>query len=143
VLRVAASVTGVDQPSSGTVPTVGPGSVAGFGTRLLAALIDGALANLLAIAIDGGYKQTHTHTVEVTVAFLLIELFFVGIFGQTPGMRVLGIGVLRSDRQERATFGWVALRTVLLAAVIPAVITDQSGLAMHDRAAGTATIRVR
>jgi hypothetical protein len=58
-------------------------------------------------------------------------------------MRVVGIGVARADGRGRASIGWIALRTLLLAALIPAVITDQTGRAMHDRAAGTVTIRTR
>jgi uncharacterized RDD family membrane protein YckC len=139
----AASVTGVDQPSSSSQQTAGPGSAAGFGIRFLAFLIDGILANLIAVAINGGFHNNGRQSWAVYVAFLLIELLFVGLAGQTPGMRAMGIGVLRADRQGRAEFKWVALRTLLLAAVIPAVITDQTGLGMHDRAAGTATIRTR
>jgi uncharacterized RDD family membrane protein YckC len=119
------------------------GSVAGFGIRFLAFLIDGFLADLIGLAIAHGHTHTSRYSVSSYVAFLLIELVFVGFAGQTPGMRVVGIGVLRADRQGRAAFKWVALRTILLAAVIPAVVTDQTGLGMHDRAAGTATIRTR
>jgi uncharacterized RDD family membrane protein YckC len=137
----AASVSGVSQPTTGAGS--GPGSNAGFGVRLLAFIVDGALADLIAFAVNGGFHNNGRQSLSSYVAFLLIELLFVTFAGQTPGMRMFGIGVLRADMQGRASFGWVAVRTLLLAAVIPAVVTDASGRAMHDRAAGTVTIRTR
>jgi uncharacterized RDD family membrane protein YckC len=58
-------------------------------------------------------------------------------------MRVVGIAVVRADGQGRATLKWVLLRTLLLAAIVPALFTDGSGRAMHDRAAGTIMVRTR
>jgi uncharacterized RDD family membrane protein YckC len=131
----------VDRPAAPDASRAG--SVAGFGVRFLAFLIDGLLADLIGIAVTGGQTRGGAYTLASYIAFLLIELLFVGFVGQTPGMRLGGIGVLRADRQGRPAFKWVALRTLLLAFVIPAVVADKSGLAMHDRAAGTATIRTR
>jgi uncharacterized RDD family membrane protein YckC len=119
----------------------GPGSVAGFGQRFLAFLIDGALADLIALAVNGGYHVGSRQNLVSYLAFLGIELLGVGLLGQTPGMRLLRIGVARADRTGRAAFGWIVVRTALLAAVVPALITDSSGRAMHDRAAGTVTLR--
>jgi uncharacterized RDD family membrane protein YckC len=129
--------------SSATPQQSRVGSIAGFGPRLIAFIIDGVLADLTAIAVNGGYHVGGRQSLASYVAFLLIELLFVGFAGQTPGMRVAGIGVSRLDRSGRAAFGWVALRTLLLAALIPAIITDGSGRAMHDRAAGTVMIHTR
>jgi uncharacterized RDD family membrane protein YckC len=119
------------------------GSVAGFGSRFLAFFVDGVLADLLAIAINGGFHNNGRQSLSSYLAFLLIELIFVTVAGQTPGMRVLGVAVLRADRQGRAPFKWVLLRTALLAAIVPALFNDASGRAMHDRAAGTVTVHTR
>jgi uncharacterized RDD family membrane protein YckC len=121
----------------------GAGSVAGFGSRLLAFVVDAALANLIAVIIDGGYQRGEHQSLVIAVAFLLIELVFVAIAGQTPGMRVAGIGVVRNDGRGRAAWRWVLLRTALLATVLPALFVDSSGRAMHDRAAGTVMVRTR
>ena len=121
----------------------GRGSIAGFGSRVLAFIVDAFLANLIAIAINGGYHRGDKQSFTVGIAFLLIELVFVTVAGQTPGMRVAGIAVVRADGQGRAALQWVLLRTVLLAAIVPALFTDGTGRAMHDRAAGTVTIRTR
>jgi uncharacterized RDD family membrane protein YckC len=119
----------------------GPGTNAGFGSRLLAFFVDGALADLISFAIVRHYPLVGWHRFLPAIVFLAIEFLFVGFIGQTPGMRLLRVGVVKADHSGRAGFHWVALRTLLLAAVIPAIITDQTGRAMHDRAANTATIR--
>jgi uncharacterized RDD family membrane protein YckC len=124
-------------------PDTGIGSVAGFGSRFVAFVIDGVLADLLAIALNGGFHNNGVQSALSYIAFLLIELIFVTVAGQTPGMRAVGIAVLREDRQGRPAFKWVLLRTVLLATIVPALFNDGSGRAMHDRAAGTVMIHVR
>jgi uncharacterized RDD family membrane protein YckC len=68
---------------------------------------------------------------------------FWGLIGQTPGMRVAGAAVVRFADAGRTSFKWVLVRTLLLATVLPALIVDASGRAMHDRAAGTVMIRTR
>jgi uncharacterized RDD family membrane protein YckC len=121
----------------------GPGSIAGFGPRVLGFIVDAILADLLAVIVNGGYHANGRQNISSYLAFLLIEVVFVAVAGQTPGMRVAGIAVVRADGQGRAALQWVLLRTVLLAAIVPALFTDGTGRAMHDRAAGTVTIRTR
>jgi uncharacterized RDD family membrane protein YckC len=135
---VAAPVT---RPDSGA--QTGPGSIAGFGLRVLAFIVDGILADVLAIIVNGGYHVGDRQNFSSYIAFLLIEIVFVALAGQTPGMRVAGIAVVRADGRGRQTLQWVLLRTVLLAAIVPALFTDGTGRAMHDRAAGTVMIRTR
>jgi uncharacterized RDD family membrane protein YckC len=124
-------------------PASGPGSIAGFGQRFLAFVIDGVLADLIGIIVNGGYERSDRESFEVAVAFLLIELVFITFAGQTPGMRAVGIAVVRFDGRGRTALRWVAVRTLLLAAVVPGLFTDSTGRAMHDRAAGTVMIRTR
>jgi uncharacterized RDD family membrane protein YckC len=118
------------------------GAVAGFGPRLLAFLIDAVVSDLLAL-FSGRRPGDPVYGFIVLGAFLAIEFLFVTIAGQTPGMRVVGIAVVRERDKGRAAPGWVLLRTVLLAFLAPALIPDASGRALHDRAAGTSTIHVR
>jgi uncharacterized RDD family membrane protein YckC len=130
-------------PEPSPYPESGPGSVAHFGARLLAFLVDGVLADVIGIIVNGGYHTSDKQNLSVFVAFLLIEVVFVTLAGQTPGMRVAGVGVVRQDGQGRPRLRWVLLRTLLLAVVAPALVIDQDGRAMHDRAAGTVMLRVR
>lgn len=131
------------EPAEPSYPDSGPGSVATFGARLGAFLIDGLLADLIGLIVNGGPHTSGKQNLSVYLAFLLIEIVFVTLAGQTPGMRVLGIAVVRADRQGRPKLRWVLVRTLLLAVVAPALVIDTNGRAMHDRAAGTVMLRVR
>jgi len=118
------------------------GTIAGFGSRLLAFLVDAVVCDLLAL-FSGRRPGDPVYGYIVLGAFLLIEFLFVGLAGQTPGMRVVGLAVVRAQDGGRAAVRWVLARTVLLAFVVPALIPDASGRPLHDRAAGTSTIRLR
>jgi uncharacterized RDD family membrane protein YckC len=111
--------------------------------RVVAFLIDGLLADVIGIIVNGGYERSDRESLEVALAFLLLELVFITVAGQTPGMRVMGIAVVRYDGRGRADLRWVAVRTLLPATVLPGLFTDSSGRAMHDRAAGTVMLRTR
>lgn len=125
-------------------PESGPGAVAGIGVRIGAFLVDAVIANLVAgVAFVAGWDVGELRGWVVYAVFLLMELLFVSTGGQTPGMRVLGAAVVRYPSGGRPTLGWVAARTVLLAFVLPALVVDESGRAMHDRAAGTVMVRTR
>jgi uncharacterized RDD family membrane protein YckC len=116
--------------------------VAGFGSRLLAFLIDAVVSDLIAL-FSGRRPGDPVYGYIVLLAFLGIELVFIAVAGQTPGMRVAGLAVVRAKDNGRPAIGWVIVRTLLLAFVVPALLTDSSGRPLHDRAAGTATIHVR
>lgn len=132
-------MTAADPPAR---PESGPGSVAGIGTRLRAFVVDSLLS--VAIALLAGFKPGHPgYDGTVFGAFLVIELVFVAVAGQTPGMRVAGAAVVRASDSRRAKLRWVAVRVLLLAFVLPALIVDVTGRAMHDRAAGTVMVRTR
>lgn len=120
----------------------GVGSPATFGARLLAFAVDAVLCVLIAV-ISGHRPPSAAYNLIVYVAFLVIEFVFVSLAGQTPGMRVAGIVVARTVDGGRPKVQWVLVRTLLLATLVPALIADASGRAMHDRAAGTSMLRVR
>jgi uncharacterized RDD family membrane protein YckC len=138
-----ASPPATGSPTAASYPDFGPGSVAGFGARIGAFLIDGLLADVLAVIVDGGFHNSGRHSLVSYLGFLLIEVVFVALAGQTPGMRVVGIAVVRADGRGRAALKWVLFRTLLLAVVAPALVIDGSGRAMHDRAAGTVMLHTR
>ena len=123
-------------------PESGPGAVAGLGPRLGAFAIDSVLAIAIAI-ISTGPPPGSAYNFVVYAGFLAIELIFLTLAGQTPGMRVAGLVVMTAADGSKPRLRWVALRTLLLAAVVPALIVDGSGRAMHDRAAGTVMVRTR
>jgi uncharacterized RDD family membrane protein YckC len=123
-------------------PQEGAGAPAGFGRRLLAFAVDAVLSIGIAV-ITGHRPPSSDYQLVVYLAFLFIEFAFVSLAGQTPGMRVAAIVVVRARDGGRPAVQWVLLRTVLLAAVVPALIVDGSGRALHDRASGTSMLRLR
>jgi RDD family len=118
------------------LPEEGTGSVATIGRRLLALLIDWLLCTVIALAFF--------HSRWWTLAIFAAETWLLtSLTGFTVGKRVLGIRVARVDGRPVgfAWFGWVLLRTLLLLAVLPALVTDRDLRGLHDRAANTIVIR--
>jgi uncharacterized RDD family membrane protein YckC len=123
-------------------PETGPGAVAGVGVRFVAFVIDSLLC--VAIALAAGFRPgDRGYGLTVAVAFLAIELVFLAAAGQTPGMRIAGAAVMTVADGTKPRLRWVAVRTLLLATVLPALVIDGNGRAMHDRAAGTVMVRTR
>jgi uncharacterized RDD family membrane protein YckC len=119
-------------------PAEGPGSVAGFGRRLAALLLDGTLSYLVATVI----AQRASPGLWSSLVLFAEYGFFTAFFGQTPGMRVLGLVCIRL-RDGKALGLWRAvLRALLLQLLIPAVIYDRNGRGLHDRVAGSVVLRV-
>jgi uncharacterized RDD family membrane protein YckC len=68
--------------------------------------------------------------------------FFLGLFGQTPGMWVTRIRCVAVADGGRLGLPRAALRALLLCLLVPAlVMRDQRGL--HDRAAGSVVLAGR
>ncbi len=121
------------------LPEQGAGSVASFGRRLAAFVIDGAAADVLTLL--WGYRPgDRAYGMVVMGAFLAIELVFVAAFGQTPGMRLLRVRVATVSGGKPAA-RWVAVRTFLLALAIPALVIDRDNRGLHDRASATVVVR--
>jgi uncharacterized RDD family membrane protein YckC len=69
---------------------------------------------------------------------LVVEYaFFLGLFGQTPGMRVARIRCVSVRGGGPIGVPRAALRGVLLALVVPGLILDRYRRGLHDRAAGS------
>jgi uncharacterized RDD family membrane protein YckC len=124
------------------MPERGPGSLARFGRRLVAILVDWFLCDLIAAGFMG-YRlgQGGVGSFKPLVVFVLMNLLLVGTLGSTIGHRLLGIRVVRIGGTAAGPF-LALIRTVLLAAVIPAVIWDRDARGFHDKIAGTVTVRI-
>lgn len=116
------------------LPETGSGSVATIGRRLLALLADWLLCMVIALAAFR--SQFWTLPVFAAETYLLTALT-----GVTVGKRLLGIRVMRLGGGP-AGFGWALVRTVLLLAVVPALVTDRDLRGLHDRAANTVVVRI-
>lgn len=111
---------------------------AGFGRRLGALLIDWALCTLVAsLLVD----HLRTNPWPQLGVFVLVNAFFIGLFGQTPGMWIARIRCISVLDGGAIGLPRAIIRALLLALVIPAVISDGDGRGLHDRAAKSIMVR--
>jgi uncharacterized RDD family membrane protein YckC len=116
------------------LPRAGAGSVAGVGRRLAALAIDWALCEIIAVSF--------LHSAWWTLAIFAAETILLTAFsGFTVGKRLVGARVVRLDGKP-VGLGWALLRTILLLAVIPAVMLDADLRGLHDKAANTVVVRI-
>jgi uncharacterized RDD family membrane protein YckC len=119
------------------LPEQGPRSVAGMGRRLLALLLDWILCLLIARAFF-----LNSDVTVITLLIFAAEVYLLtALTGFTVGKRVFGIRVARLDGKP-VGFLWALVRTVLLLAVVPPLITDRDLRGLHDRAANTIVLRI-
>ncbi|WP_127501210.1 RDD family protein [Actinoplanes solisilvae] len=112
--------------------------MANFGRRLGALAIDWLLCTIVAGLFVDDLRANPWPQLGV---FVLVNAFFLGLFGQTPGMAVLRLRVI--SIADGGAIGLLRgiVRAVLLALVIPALINDSNGRGLHDRAARSVVIR--
>ena len=126
------------------LPASGAGSVAGFGRRLAALMIDWFIGYGI-----GAIFATPDATVNPWFGWLVLGVWFlltavpVAVFGATTGMMVLGLRVLPVDGRQGVGLGWAVVRTVLIAVVVPPLVRDGDGRGWHDRTARTVVVRTR
>jgi uncharacterized RDD family membrane protein YckC len=138
---MAASTSPAGSPASG--PAGGSVDadridVAGFGRRFAALLIDWALCTGVASLFVHDLRANPWPQLGV---FVLVHAFFVGLFGQTPGMSLLRIRCVSITDGGAVGIPRAIVRAVLLALIIPAMISDGDGRGLHDRAAHSAMVR--
>ncbi|SHN42399.1 RDD family protein [Cryptosporangium aurantiacum] len=76
-----------------------------------------------------------------TLVFLVAYTLFIGLFGESPGMRLLGIRCLGvADSRPIGLFRGL-LRTLLIIVLIPALLTTADGRRYHDKIAGSIVLR--
>jgi hypothetical protein len=116
------------------LPETGPRSVGRLGRRIGALAIDGAIADLIAIAF-------FNYDAWAILAILaVLQILFITLLSGSIGHLIVGLRVVP------LTPGWIgvwrpALRTVLLCIVVPALIWDRDQRGLHDKIAGTVLVR--
>lgn len=127
------------------LPAEGTGSLAPTGTRALALLVDCVASGLIASLF---VRRSDLHGVagHLPGSWSLIPLaidYVVGLIlgGQTLGMHLFGVRVIRVDGGRRVGPVPAVGRTALLFALVPAVIVDRDSRGLHDRLTGTAVVR--
>ena len=121
------------------LPGDGPGSLASFGTRVLAYLVDAIAAALIA----GLFTAPELPGNWSLLTFALLYAGTLLALGQTPGMRLLGLRLAHPRQGERLALWRAVVRTALLMLLVPALVVDADGRGLHDRLTGTAVVLER
>ena len=121
------------------LPADGPGSLAGFGPRAAAFLIDAFVAALVA----GLFTAPHLPGNWSLLTFGVLTAATLLAFGQTPGMRILGLRLAHPRPGHRLAPWRGVVRTALLMLLVPALLVDADGRGLHDRLTDTAVVRER
>ena len=125
------------------MPQQGRGSVARMGRRFVAIALDWAAAilvtNLVLPDLEYGSGDFAAATLGVFGAHVFL---LTATTGASFGYKIAGVRLISISR-SRITFLKVLIRTALLCLAVPALIWDRDGRGVHDKAAGTITMRVR
>ncbi len=119
------------------LPAEGPGSLASFGSRVGAFLVDAVGAALVA----GLFTAPDLPGNWSLLAFAALTVVTLVAFGQTPGMRLLGLRLAHPRPGRRLAVWRGVVRTALLVLLVPALIVDANGRGLHDRLTDTAVVR--
>ncbi|QKT07636.1 RDD family protein [Gordonia sp. X0973] len=137
------------------LPEHGPGSLASGWRRCCGLLLDWLMAYALAFLFVG---NASTFEAKINAAALpqlgiwfAIGVVSITLFGFTPGQFAAGLRVIRVDlgvdenaRMRAAVgIGRALVRQVLIVVIVPALINDNNGRALHDRITRTAVVRSR
>ncbi len=126
------------------LPEEGPRSVGRIGRRIVALLIDGVLADLVAFVtgvwspVAGSGDITHTW-IQLAI-FAVLQVLFICTFSGSFGHLCVGLRVV-PIRGGYVGVWRPVVRTLLLCIVVPALIIDRDSRGAHDRIAGTVLVR--
>jgi len=115
---------------------------AGLGRRFAAISIDWAIATFSAALIIPLQSSSLGPSLTRLGVFVLEVALLTSLGGASAGQRIMKIKVLTSPDYLFVKPTAVFLRTILIALVIPAVVTDQDGRGLHDRIAKTVVVKI-
>jgi uncharacterized RDD family membrane protein YckC len=126
------------------LPQSGSGSLATFGVRFWALIVDCVASALVASLVVAGRGGDLAHRLPGSWSLIPLAVdYVVGLLlgGQTLGMHLFGLKVVRVEPAGRIPLPDIVVRTVLLFLLLPAVVLDRDGRGLHDRFTGTAVVR--
>lgn len=125
------------------LPESGAGSLTTTGLRLWAFLVDALASAFVAALFVRGAGVTGHLPGSWSLIPLAID-YVVGLMlgGRTLGMYLFGLRVVRVDQPVPIGLVRTLLRTVLLFALVPALVWDRDGRGLHDRFTDSAVVRV-
>ena len=120
-----------------------PGEVAGLGRRFGAVAIDWVVSTGVALLIVGSSGYLSNDASLMTLLVFAVEVaLLTWLTSASFGQRILGMRVVRTNGTRLGLLRSVG-RTLLVCLVIPAVVIDQQGRGLHDRAVGSVVILAR
>ncbi len=122
----------------------GPGSLAPFGKRIVAFLLDllasGLVAALFVRRDDLSGVAAHLPGQWSLIPWAADYVLGLLLLGRSFGMYLTGLRVIRVDAQAPVGPIRALTRTALLALLIPALVVDNDLRGLHDRLTATAVI---
>jgi uncharacterized RDD family membrane protein YckC len=95
---------------------------------------------ILCLLISGLFASPHRVWWIPSVVLVVEYTFFIGLFTRTPGMFVTGVRCVSITNGGRIGIARAAIRGVLLALLIPALLMDRQRRGWHDKAAGSIVV---
>lgn len=124
------------------LPAEGPGSLARVGRRSVALLADWLISyGLAGLGLASGLFGSAFLATAVLLVWFVLGVVSVRLFGFTPGQYVLGLRVASVDNRLHVGTGRAVARGLLIALVIPALLTDIDGRGLQDRLTATAVLK--
>lgn len=124
------------------LPRTGSRSLARMGRRMAALFLDWLIAyGLAGLVMAAGLISMATLSTTVLIIWFLLGAVSVRLFTFTPGQLALGLVVVSTDDRQHVGFGRAIVRGLLIALVIPPLITDTDLRGLHDRITNTAVVR--
>ena len=124
------------------LPPTGSRSLARMGRRIAALFVDWMIGyGLAALAMTFGLVSMGTLSTAVLVIWLVLGAVSVRLFGFSPGQLALGLVVVPVDGRMHVGFGRALVRGLLIALVVPPLITDTDMRGLQDRLTSTAVVR--
>lgn len=125
------------------LPQRGPGSVASLGRRLAAIAVDWFAALVIALVLLRTLDTQDSRIASATLAIFAVQIIVLTWSqGASFGQRLLGL-VVAPVGSQRLRLWSVAVRTLLICVVIPAIVIDRDGRGIHDQLARTIVITRR
>jgi uncharacterized RDD family membrane protein YckC len=123
------------------LPDDGPGSIARWGRRVGALVLDWFASVLLVRLLFSGLTYGTPESSLATLGVFLVQLtLLTWATGSSFGQRVCGIGVLRLEGTPPG-FVRAFLRSLQICLLVPPLIWDRDMRGLHDRSLGLVLVR--
>jgi hypothetical protein len=124
------------------LPQNGARSLARMGRRIAALFVDWLIGyGLAALAMSFGLVSTGWLQWTILGIWFVLGAVSLRLFGFTPGQYALGLTVVPVDGRQHVGFGRAIVRGLLIAVVIPPLITDADMRGLQDKVTNTAVVR--